>query len=95
MKLTIELDYLTPSLNVTKRQHWAQQYREKQKAYSALVSALSAIGSDPLIRIISPEASRMYLMAYDTLLCSKAMNRGVSRSKPSKSKSASAPSKKP
>ena len=94
MKLTLELNYLTQSLNITKRQHWAQQYHEKQKAFRALESALLAIASDRLIQTISPAASRIYWTAYVTLGSSPAMNRGGSSSKRSKSKSAGSTSKK-
>ena len=49
MKLTLYLEYRTPTLNLTKRQHWTQQYREKRKAWVALRSAIDSAASDPSI----------------------------------------------
>lgn len=86
-KITLHVSYRTPSLNVTKRQHWTKQYQEKQKAFAALSSALLATASDPSTLIILPEVSKTCSMAYDTLASSKVMSGGESNSKPSKSKS--------
>jgi len=85
--VTLTLNYRTPSLNVSLRQHWVAQYKEKQKAYDALLSALLATASDPLTRIISPDQSSICSMGYATLKSYLEMNRGGSGSKRSKSKS--------
>lgn len=88
MRIKLTVQYRTPSLNVTKRQHWAKQYREKKRAWSALSSALLATASDPLIQTISPQAAKICSTAYGTLVSFLATNRGESSSKPSSSKSA-------
>lgn len=87
--------YRTPSLNQTKRQHWAAQFKEKRKAMTALLSALQATASDPSTPIISPGASRTFSTAADTLACYLATNRGASGSKPSKSASGRTRKKRP
>lgn len=94
MKLTIEVKYRTPSLNVTKRQHWTQQYREKRRAFSALASALWDTGHGLLTPIISLEVSKTCSMAYATLSCWMATSLGASSSKRNKPASARSPRKK-
>jgi len=86
MKLRLTLNYNVPSLNVTRRQHWSEQMREKKKAWSALLFALSDTACDRSIPIISPEAAKIYSMAYDTLSYWLVTNRGASSFKLSKSK---------
>ena len=85
--LTITVQYRTPSLNVTKRQHWAKQHEEKLTAFRALLSALSDTGSIRSTLTTSPEASKTFSMASATLASYLATNRGASGSKRSKSKS--------
>ena len=86
IKLVLVVPYRTPSLNVTKRQHWTAQYKEKLKAYNALESVLRAAVFDPLTRITSPEVSKIYSTAFATLVSYMATNRGASYSKRSRSK---------
>lgn len=93
LKLTVY--YRTPSLNVTKRQHWSDQFKEKKKAFAALLSALLATASNPLTQTTSPEASRICSMAYATLKSSLAMNPGASTSKPRRSASGNTKTRKP
>ena len=87
MDLTLYLNYKVPSLNVTKRQHWAAQHKEKQKAFHALASALSGIASDPSIQTTSPEDAKTCSTAYATLVSYLGTNRGASYSRPNKLKS--------
>jgi len=54
--LRLELNYLPPSQNVLKRMHWTKQYKEKQKAFDALQSALHFIGFDYSIGTTTLEA---------------------------------------
>lgn len=86
MKIELVLRYRTPSLNVTKRQHWTQQFKEKEKAISALRSALLDIASGRLTQITSPEALKTCSTAFAMLASYQATNRGKSSSKLSKSK---------
>jgi hypothetical protein len=46
-RLRLTLNYVTPSLNRTIRQHWTEQLREKKRGWTALSSALKATASDP------------------------------------------------
>lgn len=92
MQLTLIVNYRTPSLNVTKRQHWAVQQKEKKKAFRALASALRATALDPSILTTSPEVSKTCSTAADTLALSSGMNLGISFSK--RTKCASAPTRK-
>lgn len=87
MTIKLVVKYRTPSLNVTKRQHWSKQYREKQKAWNALSSALLATASDAAIQIISPEVARICSTGYDMLRSYQAMSLGGLSSKRNKSKS--------
>jgi len=87
MDLVLKVHYRTPSLNVTKRQHWAQQFKEKRLAFLALDSALQDTGFGLSTPITSQEVSRICLMASDTLNLYMGTSGGESRSKPSKSKS--------
>lgn len=87
MKITLNVKYRTPSLNVTKRQHWAVQYKEKLRAFNALLCALQDTASSHSTLTISQEASRIFWTAYDTLGLYLATNRGASSSKRNKSKS--------
>lgn len=91
--LKLVLEYRTPSLNVTKRQHWSEQMREKRKAMFALQCALLGTGSDRWIQITSRAVSKTCLTAYDTLTSYLATNRGASNWKRSRPKSASDPQK--
>lgn len=81
------LKYRTPSLNQTQRQHWSEQQREKKRAWAALSSALQATASDPLIPITLQGALKDSWTVLDMHVSLAEMNRGVSGSKPSKSKS--------
>lgn len=85
--ITLTINYRTPSLNETKRQHWAEQFREKQKAFDALESALLATASDPSIQTTSPEVSRICSTGYDTLRSYRATNRNASSLRQSKNES--------
>src|SRR4030095_8730551 len=67
MEIKLIVDYRTPSLNRTKRQHWAVQSKTQKEAWSALLCALWAIGYGPLTQTISPEARKICLMGCDTL----------------------------
>ncbi len=87
-QLHIVVKYRTPSLNVTKRQHWAVQQKEKKRAWSALASALLAIVCDPSTQIILPLAAKIFSTAYVIAPSSKATSLGGSSAKRSKSKSA-------
>jgi hypothetical protein len=64
MKLTLVLDYRTPTLNLTKRQHWTAQYREKKKAWAALRAALSSAESDPSTPIMLQDRLRTASMVF-------------------------------
>ena len=77
MKLQIVVKYRTPSLNVTKRQHWTAQMLEKRKAFTALLYGLSDTEYDLSIQTTSPEGARICSMAFDTLASYKGMNRGA------------------
>lgn len=81
MKLVLVVPYRTPSLNVTKRQHWTVQGEEKYRAMSALLSALSDAASNPLTRTTSPEASKICSTASGTLASYLVTNRGGLNSK--------------
>lgn len=74
--IKLVVDYRTPSLNVTKRQHWTKQFTEKKRAMRALASALQATASNPSIRTTSPEVSRICSTAYDTLVSYLATSHG-------------------
>lgn len=54
VSLRLTLNYSVPSLNVTKRRHWAQQYKEKCEAFLALLCALSDSGSGRSTPTTSP-----------------------------------------
>ena len=85
--VTVELwlpGHLGPSLNRTKRQHWAVQQQGKQRAWAALLSALRPCGPDPRMTTTTPLPSRILWMAYVTLALSLKTTR-----KPSSSSSAS------
>lgn len=66
-KLVLVVQYVTPSLNVTKRQHWAVQHREKHAAFTKLLCALSATASPSSTQTISPAALKTFSTAYATL----------------------------
>lgn len=83
--LKLTLDYRIPSLNVTKRQHWAQQYQEKQRAFDALQSALLAIASDPLTLTTSLEVAKTCSTAFDTLRSYRTTAQNLSNFKHGKS----------
>ena len=89
MKIVLTVNYRTPSLNVTMRQHWAAQYREKKKAWKALADALESASLDTelkcLIQTISQLQPRRSSMVCGIAASSKGMNRGASYSKPIKS----------
>jgi hypothetical protein len=85
LKLTVK--YRTPSLNVTKRQHWAAQYKEKNKAWDALELALQDTASGRSILMDSPEAPRICSTALDVLASYRMTRGGTSNSKQSKNKS--------
>jgi len=93
--LRLELNYLPPSQNVLKRMHWTKQYKEKQKAFDALQSALHFIGFDYSIGTTTQEARRICLTAYDTLRSYRATQKQRSISKSNKSKWPAALNKKP
>ena len=76
MEIRLVVYYRTLSLNVTLRQHWAVQQKEKKKAWAALASALRATASDPSTRTTSPEVSRICSTACDTLALFLATSRG-------------------
>ena len=76
--LHLVVHYRTPSLNVTKRQHWAAQAQEKHAAFRALLSALSATAADRLTRITSPAVSKTCSTACATLESYLATSRGAS-----------------
>jgi hypothetical protein len=76
--------YLGPSLNVTKRQHWAMQGREKQRAFDALSSALLVTAEDSKTGTITTLQSKICWMAYVTLGLYRMMTKKVSRSKSNK-----------
>lgn len=87
MTIKLTLIYRTPSLNVTKRQHWAVQMKEKHRAFNALASALLATASDPSTPTTLQDRLRTALTVFATARLSKGMNPGGSSSKPRKSKS--------
>lgn len=84
--IVLALDYLTPSLNVTKRQHWSKQYQEKQQAFRKLACALLDIEYGLLTRTISQEEQKIASTAYATLVCYMATIQPAWSSKHSKSK---------
>lgn len=84
MKIVVK--YRTPSLNVTKHQHWTAQYREQARAFNALLSALLATASIPSTPTTSPGESKTYWTAYVTLRSFLGMSHGVSNSKRSRKK---------
>ncbi len=87
MTIHLVVNYVTPSLNKTKRQHWAVQYREKCRAWSALLLALRDTERDLSTRMDSPEALRIFSTAY-AMLTLYVTTRGVtSRYKQTRSKS--------
>ena len=65
--LRLELNYLPPSQNVLKRMHWTRQYHEKQKAFSALQSALFFAARERSTKTTIQEAARIFSTAFDTL----------------------------
>lgn len=67
VKIHLVVWYKTPSLNVTKRQHWTEQFKEKQRAWSALLSALYCAASDPSTQITQPQASKICSTGYAKL----------------------------
>jgi hypothetical protein len=67
MTITLEVPYRTPSLNKTKRQHWALQKREREKAWDALMSALISCAHDSLIPTTHSEVLKICSMAYEEL----------------------------
>lgn len=84
MRLLLTVHYRTPSLNVTKRQHWAQQYKEQRKAYLALLSALQGSALNPLIQTTSPEVLKSFSTACATLGSYLATSHGASGLKQTK-----------
>src|SRR6266446_9328531 len=86
MKIKLTVKYNVPSLNVSKRQHWASQMKEKKKAWSALLSALwdTAQGRSTLTTSLAEQ--KIYSTAYVTLGLSSGMNRGGSFSRLNKSR---------
>jgi hypothetical protein len=86
MKLTICVQYRTPSLNKTRGEHWTVHYREKRRAYAALECALRDIVHSHSILTISPEALKIYSTASDTLASYLATSIGAFSSKPPKKK---------
>lgn len=80
-KIVLVVDYVTPSLNRTKRQHWATQYREKQMAFRRLLCALSDAASPRSTPTTSPEVSKICSTAYGTLASYLAMTQLKSSSK--------------
>ncbi len=95
MTISLSVYYRTPSLNETKRQHWAVQFKEKRRAFVALLSALQDTASGRSILTTSPEASRICSTASGTLALYLGTNRGASGSKRSKSKSSPSKTKEP
>lgn len=95
MKIELTVKYRTPSLNVTKRQHWTAQFKEKRKAFNALSLALRDFELSHSTLITSQEASRICSTALDTLVCYLEMSRGGFTSKQSNKKSATSKMKKP
>ncbi len=81
MKLSLVVNYVVPSLNVTKRQHWANQRKEKMAAFRALLSALRATASGRWTLTTSQEDAKTCSTAADTLDLYLATNRGASSSK--------------
>ena len=94
LRLTLN-NYRVPSLNVTKRLHWSQQYKEKQKAFHALLCALSDSAATRLTRTTSPAAAKICSTAFDTLLSYLGTNRGASTLKRASKKSHVAVRKRP
>src|ERR1041385_1944558 len=86
MTIHLSLNYKVPSLNVTKRQHWAAQMAEKRKAQSALLSALSDTAADPSIPITLRAAAKTSWTHLGTHISLRGMNRGKSSSRRSRSK---------
>jgi hypothetical protein len=86
MELELTVYYKTPSLNVTKRQHWAVQMQEKHRAFRALLSALRDTASGLSTPTTSPEAARIFSTASDTLGLYLATSHGQSGLKQTKKK---------
>jgi hypothetical protein len=93
LRLTLN-GYRVPSLNVTKRLHWSQQYREKQKAFHALLSVLSDTACTLSTPTTSPEGAKTYWTAFDTLTSYLATKRGASTLRRGRKKSRIAVTKK-
>lgn len=87
IELHVNVKYRTPSLNVTKRQHWTIQQREKRKAWAALLSALRASEFAHSTQTTSLVPSKTYSTACDTLASYLATSHGASSLKPSKPRS--------
>jgi hypothetical protein len=77
-QLKLTLNYVTPSLNRTIRQHWTEQLREKKKGWIALSAALKATASDPLTPITLQQVARVCSTALDMHISSKEMSGGES-----------------
>src|SRR4030095_15963272 len=77
-RLRLTLNYVTPSLNRTIRQHWSEQLREKKKGWVALSSALKATASDPSTPTTLREVARVCSTALDTHISFALMSRGES-----------------
>lgn len=69
MKLKLTINYRAPSQNVTKRQHWTEQYREKKKCWAALHSAIATSASDPSISKTLLERLKTALTAFAAADC--------------------------
>jgi len=95
MRFQFTIKYRTPALNVTLRQHWSEQQREKKRGWAACVSALQDIAADPAIPIHSRDRARDCLIFFTEADLSKATNRGGSSSKPIRCASAASRKKKP
>jgi len=83
-KIVLVVNYATPSLNRTKRQHWAVQYKEKQMAFRRLLCALSDAASPRSTPTTSPEVLKICSTAYGTLALYLATTQLKSSSKPPK-----------
>lgn len=95
MNGTVELVvyYTTPSLNKTKRSHWAKQYREKQKAFRALWWSLKDAAYNRSTLTTSPEVLKICSTACDTLGSYLGTKHGASGSSRTKRKSTTTPMK--
>jgi hypothetical protein len=83
-RLKLTLNYVTPSLNRTIRQHWTEQLQEKRKGWTALSSALKATASDPSTPITLREVAKTCSMALDMHISLGEMSHGESSFKRSK-----------